>query len=369
MRVMHVIAPGPYGGAESVVRALAASRRSLGETVVATLVPSGSGMFEKELEAAGVPVETITAPPRRYLLQARLLADRIRARGVVLVHTHIYHADFVGYHAARRAGRPVVATYHGHTGGDWRNRLYEWGDRQLLRRFDAVICVSGRNRDRLLQAGCRPERLHVVPNGLAPAEWFSRAEARARLALPQEGLAIGWVGRLSREKGPDLLLEALERVARPDVHTVFIGDGPERHALERGLADGRVRGHVHFAGAVPDAGRLLAAFDLLAISSRTEGLPMVLLEAAGAGTPIVAFAVGGIPEYLDEICAWLVPPGDTGAFARSLEAALARPEERQARALAAKAVVGSRLSAAAWVDGIEQVYVRVTAGRDGASRP
>lgn len=364
MRVMHVIDPAPYGGAEAVVSALSTARRP--ETVVAALVDRDDHAFVTELTQAGVVVDVIVTRHRQYLKQVRLVADGIRRRGVDCVHTHVYHADAVGYLAARRTGRPVVTTYHGSTGGGLRNRWYEWGDRWLLRRFDAVVCVSEAIRRRLLAAGASADRLHVVPNGMLPVQRLARSAARARLGIPADAPVIGWIGRMSAEKGPDLFVAAMEQITHPRTLAVMIGDGPERRLLQDRVSTARLGDRVRFAGSHPGAARLLPAFDVLAISSRTEGLPMVLLEAIDAGIPVVAFPVGGLSEYLNDTTAWLAPPGDARALAGSLDSALGRPAEREVRVRAAQAMAARQLSLEGWVAAVERVYraalARHTAG-------
>jgi glycosyltransferase involved in cell wall biosynthesis len=368
--VIHVIAPGPFGGAESVVAALASGRSSTGApTSVAALVTDAYHPFVRNLVRAGVPVAIITAPERQYMRQARLLSDYIRLVGADIVHTHIYHADFVGYVAAKRAGCRAVATFHGHVGGAWPNWLYEWSDRQLLSHFDSVVCVSHRNRRRLLWAGCRSRRLHVVPNGMVTEAPLPRDVARTELGLAPDGPVIGWVGRVASEKGPDLMLNAMERLARRDATLVLVGDGPDREQLERRVSRHGMSSRVVFAGSRANAARLFSAFDLLAISSRTEGLPMVMLEAAAQVLPVVAFAVGGIPEVLDTTTAWLARPNDTAALAAHIGSALDNPGERRARAGRARARCEKRLNNHRWMQEIERVYARVIARRGVSSRP
>jgi glycosyltransferase involved in cell wall biosynthesis len=257
----------------------------------------------------------------------------------------------------------VVATLHGYAGGDARNRFYEWLDGKLLARFDAVLCVSEAQRERMRRSGCAAERLALVPNGHAPGPLLPRAEARARLGLPAAGAAIGWIGRLSVEKGADLFLEALARLAPGAGLGIVIGDGAERAGLEaRARALGLGEDRLRFAGFRGDAPSLLAAFDAVVISSRTEGLPVVLLEAASAGTPLAAFAVGGIPDVLGAASGWLAPTGDVEALARALGDLLGNPGEAQARAREAQRILASRFGAERWLEQVDAVHARALAG-------
>jgi glycosyltransferase involved in cell wall biosynthesis len=235
--------------------------------------------------------------------------------------------------------------------------VYQWLDRQLLARCDAVICVSAEARTWLTRAGVPNARLRLVQNGHRPSTLIARAEARGRLGVSADSFTAGWVGRLSHEKGADLLVEAVTGHVRAPMHVVLIGDGPERPHLEHALRD-RPPGPatIRFAGAVANAATLFAAFDALVISSRTEGLPMVLLEAMSAGVPVVAYAVGGIPEVVSPDSAWLVPPGDTRALATALHEVAAHPAEARRRAAVAQQIFRDRFNETRWVADVEAVY-------------
>src|SRR5262249_403741 len=150
--------------------------------------------------------------------------------------------------------------------------------------------------------GISRDRLSCVPNAFSPRTGpIDRSVARRELSLDQGDLVAGWIGRLSAEKGPDILVDALADDACPRrLIVAVIGEGPERLHLEQRAAQLNVADRLRFCGALPDAARLFPAFDLVTISSRTEGTPMVLLEAMASSTPVVATRVGGIPDVVDE---------------------------------------------------------------------
>jgi glycosyltransferase involved in cell wall biosynthesis len=364
LRVLHVLAPAPAGGAETVVRSLVAGQAARGPYVgiAALLQTPGESPFVRQAREQGLSVTEIRCGRRRYHDEAAVVAELIRSLRIDLVHSHVVHANFVALRATRSAGVPVVATAHGFTGGDWKNRLYDWLDPVLLRRFDGVIAVSRPLRDLLLGRGCRPERLYLLPNAFRPGPLLPRTEARRLLGLPEDIPAIGWVGRLTPEKGPDLLLDALAAGPGLDAATVFIGEGPMRAGLEAGVASRRIDPkRVHFAGRREGAGSLLRAFDAVVLSSRTEGTPMALLEAMAAGVPVVAFAVGGIPQVLDSRSGWLVPSLDPLALAGAIRQVLAAPPEAAARARAAQEILSERFSPEQWLDDVEAIYRRALA--------
>jgi glycosyltransferase involved in cell wall biosynthesis len=305
---------------------------------VAAVLDRGVGdtPFLAGLRDRGVPVTPIALPPRAYGAERRRLRDLFREIAPDLVHTHGYRSDIQAGAVARALGVPTITTVHGFTGGGWKNRLYEQLQIRSLGKFDAVIAVSIPLAERLVRTGVPGNRIHVVPNAAPPpTQPLTRGAARLRLGIPPEVFMAGWVGRLSKEKGPDLFLEALART-EPKVHGIILGTGPAYGALRnleqrRGLA-----GRVWWAGMVPDAASLFPAFDCFVLSSRTEGTPIVLFEAMAAGVPIVASAVGGVPDVVSACEAVLTAPGNAAALSVAMAGIAADPAGARTRATAAR---------------------------------
>jgi len=328
--------------------------------------------FLVPLRQAGVVTHPFAPGSRGYGRERRAVARLCRALRPAVVHSHGYRPDVLDAGVARRAGVPTVTTVHGFTGGDWKNRVYEWLQTRAFRRFDAVVAVSRPLQLRLVQSGVPLERVHVVPNAWsrgAPA--LERADARRALGLPLDAFVVGWVGRLSPEKGPDVLLEALALVSDLPVCASFIGEGPARRQLEaharRSHPDGESR--VHWHGAVRDAGRLFTAFDLFVLSSRTEGSPIVLFEAMAAGVPVIATTVGGVPDTVSPEEAVLVPPEHGPALAAAIRAAYRTPEVARARAARARERLHREFAPQPWAERYERIYRHVTTGAERALVP
>jgi glycosyltransferase involved in cell wall biosynthesis len=274
------------------------------------------------------------------------------------VHTHGYRPDIVASGAARARRIPTVTTVHGFTGGDFKNRLYERLQLRSFRRFDAVVAVSLPLAQRLSEQGVRRERLHLLPNAYAATEPpCTRAAARARLGVASDGVRIGWVGRLSPEKGADVLVDAVAHLRHSTrVPVSVVGDGADGAALRARAAERGVGEQITWHSTVPNAGRLLPAFDVLVLSSRTEGTPMVVLEAMAAGVPIVATRVGGIPDILSPREALLVQSEDPTALARAIDAVLAEPSSAMTRARAARCRLDTDFALAPWLTRYEAIY-------------
>jgi glycosyltransferase involved in cell wall biosynthesis len=365
MVILHVVAPGDFGGLERVVQVLARGLHGLGHdvhvTVVATEPGADHGPFLAPLSEAGVHTHLLVAPGRAYLWERAAIARVCRQVRPHVVHTHGYRPDVLDAGVARRLRIPVVTTVHGFTGGGWRNRLYEWLQCRAFRRFDAVVAVSRPLVERLQRAGVPASRIHEVPNAwceITPP--LDRVAARRALGIPRDGFAVGWVGRLSYEKGPDVLLEALHHVRDLPLGVSVVGNGVEQVTLQARASDLGLDGRIRWHGAVPDAGRLLAAFDVLLLSSRTEGTPMVLFEAMAAGVPIVATCVGGVPGVVSPGEAALVPAGNPGALATEIRAVYQNPTVAQQRARAARARLERDFSVRPWLERYEAIYQRAS---------
>jgi glycosyltransferase involved in cell wall biosynthesis len=362
MQVVHILAPGPVGGLERVVTTLAAAQRAAGSDVrVIAVLDEGVGEPASllALQNSGVPVEPIALPGRAYRLERRRLGEVLRRVSGTLVHTHGYRADIQGGAVARRLGLPTVTTVHGFTGGGPKNRLYEWLQRRAFRRFDAVVAVSKPLGEALVSAGVPSGRVHVIPNAAPPAgAALNRVEARRELGLPSDGFVIGWVGRLSLEKGPDVLVEALALLPG-DVTAVMIGDGRAGPALRRLAAERRVGKRIRWCGLVSNAGRLFRAFDCFVLSSRTEGTPIVLFEAMATDVPIVATAVGGVPDVVSERDAVLVRPEDPQALAEAVSNVRNDPAAARARVAGAHQRLVDERGVEPWVVRYEAVYRRL----------
>ncbi len=363
--VLHVIAPPSYGGAGRVVsaltRGLVARNRSVHVLTILDLGESDHPLV-CELLTAGVPTTSLELAPRAYGTERAHLRRLVREVGARIVHTHGTRVDVVDGPSARRLGLGTVSTLHGFTGGGPKNRFYEWLQVRSVRLFDAVVAVSRPMADRLRAAGVPAERLWTVPNAWFPAgEPLERSAARAELGVPQEGFRIGWVGRLTREKGADVLMAALPLMAELPVAVSVIGDGNQQAPLEAATRERGLGSRVTWHGSVTDAARYMRAFDAFVLSSRTEGTPIALFEAIAADVPIVATAVGGVPDVVTVREALLVPPEDPAALAAAVRELHRDAVSGRERARAAAARVAERYGLDAWLDAYERIYLAAAA--------
>jgi glycosyltransferase involved in cell wall biosynthesis len=243
-------------------------------------------------------------------------------------------------------------------------------ERALARRTDALVAVSDRVRDDLvaLRVG-RPEQWRVIPivyelAGFATAT-LPRPEARRLLRIPPEGQVVGIVGRLVRVKDHDTLFAAARAIlkTRSDVRFVVAGDGPLRVSLE-GSAKRALGNRVQFLGWVQNLVALYRALDVIALTSRNEGTPAALIEAAACSVPAVATDVGGVSEVvLDGRTGFLVPPGESDMVAQRLLMLLSNSELRQEFGSAARDHVLERFDAGRAADAHDALYRELLSNR------
>jgi glycosyltransferase involved in cell wall biosynthesis len=225
-----------------------------------------------------------------------------------------------------------------------------------------VIAVSRPVARELARRGVPGDRIHVIPNAYGTdGARLEPAAARERLGVPPGGVHVGWVGRVTPEKGLDVMLDALSHLDDLPITLSVIGDGRARPGLESRAATAGTGARIRWHGRVPDAGPLFPAFDLFVLSSRTEGTPMVLFEAMAAGVPIVATAVGGVPDVVSDEEAILVPAEDPRSLAEAIREAVLHPEAAAARARAARTRLEERFGLGAWVGRYRDVYDSVRA--------
>jgi poly-gamma-glutamate synthesis protein (capsule biosynthesis protein) len=366
LSILHIVAPARFGGLESVLLTLVTGLVRRHHTVRVALVLSPGDAdhpLAAALEAEGASVVPIFVSDRDYLGERRAISALCKEHRPDIVHTHGYRPDVVDAMIARGQGSAVVSTCHGFIESSVRARLTQWIQRRALRRFDAVVAVSTPIERQLRRAGVPASKVHVVPNAFAPrTDLVGREMARKTLDLPDAPL-IGWVGRLTSEKGPDVALEAFARLGSGEARLVMLGHGREAdrlrsHAMSIGVSD-----RVIWRGAVPDAARFFRAFDVFLLSSRTEGTPIALFEAMAANVPIVATRVGGVPDVLDSSSALLVQSDDPEAIARALADVLSDKTGALHRAQLARKRLDERFAIDPWLIRHESIYTSIYRSR------
>jgi glycosyltransferase involved in cell wall biosynthesis len=254
------------------------------------------------------------------------LLDVCRRERVALWHGHDYKSNLLGLLLRPLWPMRLVTTAHGWVQHTRRTPLYYAIDRLCLPRYERVICVSTDLHAECLRRGVRPERCLLIENGVDTATFSRRgdpSEAKRALGVPAERLLIGAIGRLSAEKGFDVLLRAVTGLLREgaDVQLLIAGDGDQKAELQALVGELGCGERVRLLGYCADTRALYEALDIFALSSRREGLPNVVLEAMAMEVPVVATRIAGVPRLIrDEVNGLLVEP----EACEGLQQALAR---------------------------------------------
>jgi glycosyltransferase involved in cell wall biosynthesis len=370
VRILHVLAPAPFGGLERVVQSLSGAQAGVGHELLVVAVGARDQEvrpFLRTLEGSGAEGRALLVPHRHYRSERRAFGEILASFRPDILQTHGYRTDVVEGPVGRKLGIRTVGTAHGFTGGGIKNSTYEWIQCWAYRGFDAAVAVAKNVAERIRRRGVPRRLIRVIPNSVAVPELVPRTEARAFFGVSDQEFHIGWIGRISPEKGPDVMVEALARLGERDgLRVSFLGAGPLEEPLRRRIAVAGLEGTVRFSGVVANASRLFRGLDLVVLSSRTEGTPMVLLEAMAAGIPVLATAVGGVPDVVTDREALLVPGEDPGALAVALRFARGEPEAGRTRAAAALQRFRAEFSLGAWVARYDQLYRDLMEGRSAS---
>lgn len=358
--IVHVLSSYGVGGQERVALDLAIGQKARGHDVsVISLAPAPDGAMASEFTEAGIPAGRVA---KRGGLDPTLvprLARELRRRGADVVHTHNPLPLIYGAPAARLAGAAAIHTKHGINPGGRGQRLLRRAAAQLT---DAFVAVSDTTEAQAREQHDAPARkIQTIPNGIRLDRYAPDAEARAA-ARVELGLGDAWVigtvGRLDQFKNQAMLVRAAAPLLSSSTRLVIIGDGDARPEVEAAVAALPDPRWVVMTGRRMDVPKLVHAFDVFALSSKSEGLPLVVPEAMSAGLPIVATAVGGLPSVVDHGVTGLLVPVDEVAFGAAL-AALAS-DHAKAREMGKKAreVALARYSHDRMVDAYLALYAR-----------
>ncbi len=336
-------------GAESVILDLSRALRRMGHEseigVFANSAQPNSELRDRAMSEA-IPVHTIPCTGQLDLRVPERVKALVKARGFDVVHSHGYKGDVYAYLALRRSQVSLVATCHNWIDGDLALRFYGRLDRYVLKRFAGVAAVSAGVRKRLIAAGVRPDAVRSIRNGV-DIHLLSAID-RSQATAARSRLRIGIVARLSPEKGVDsfLRMAALLVDHLPTAQFLVAGEGPERVMLERMIGELSLEGRAVLLGRQEDMPAFYRQLDLLVLSSRTEGLPMAVLEGMASGLPVVATRVGEVPEVVQEDrTGYVVAVEDAEALASAVRRIFADPVGLRSMGEAAREAVKAQFSA------------------------
>jgi glycosyltransferase involved in cell wall biosynthesis len=334
-QVLHTL---DVGGAEilaaRLARQLAANYRFL------FFCLDGLGSLGEELRDEGFTVRVLNRRPGLDWICSCRLAALVRRHSVDVLHAHQYTPFFYGAFSGVFGRRPpIVFTEHGRHQPDYPRRKRMLANRFLLRKRDRVIAVGAAVRHALIaNEGIAPQRVGIIYNGV-PLDCFqvsltekARAAVRSDIGVSPDDLVVVQVARLDYLKDHGTAIRAIERVGRtcPRARLVLVGDGPERGRVEDLVRSRELGGQVRFLGQRSDVPRLLAASDIVLLTSISEGIPLTLIEAMAASRPVVSTRVGGVREVVaDGETGLLAPAGDDAALAEQILRLANDPDRRE----------------------------------------
>jgi glycosyltransferase involved in cell wall biosynthesis len=326
--VLHLISSADFLGAERVVCELALGADKNRYQVLVGILGSPDSVvnsFKTALDGSNIELIYFPCPGKfstscLHRIQKKLVNSEIK-----IVHSHGYKSDLYGYIASRfvRSRIHLIATNH-----TWKLRtsmesIYKFIDKTLLKSFEAIIAVSDEVRGEMVRLGIDTDRLSIINNGVSTDGYdpLHRGAVRQGFNVEDDELIIGCVASLTIEKAHAELIHAFSILKSkvPRAKLILVGDGPEYLNLSALAESLGIKDEIIFTGQRQDVKNLYTAFDVFALVSHFEGLPMAMLEAMAASLPVVVSAVGAIPHVIQPMVnGILIPPGDINSISDSL---------------------------------------------------
>ena len=325
LRVLEVIGNAIVGGMETFVERLCEQLQQRHRFEVTCLCPYESRATDA-LRRLGCAVHVAPLPDEPVWRGIEYAASLVVDEGIDVIHSHLTNAHLLSGIVGRLTGTPVLATVHG--------RDVVAADIAMQRMAGSHLhVVSHATYYQALGAGIRRDDVTCIINGV-DADRFAPGAASGALrracGIPADAPLVGFVGRLSHEKGPELFVRAVALIGgrRPDVHAVMLGDGAMKARVVELAAELGVADRLHLAGERDDIPDCLRELSLLISSSHSEGTPLAIMEAQATGLPVVATHVGGIPEIVTMgETGVLVAPGEAASIASVVAHLLDHPDD------------------------------------------
>jgi glycosyltransferase involved in cell wall biosynthesis len=367
LRVIYLSHAYMVGGAEEMVLNLV--RRLPNRFEPAVVCIHSAGPIGEEIRRTGVPFTVLGLNPGMSRpLDVLKLRDFLLAARPTIVHTFLLTGSLYGRFAAMMAGVPVVIGTEVNI-YEHKRAAHARVERWLMRGTDAVIASAQSVKDFYIkQVAADPAKVEVIYNAV---DWsqlkttMSRDQFRDSAGVPRDVVVAGIIARLTRQKAHRVLFDALaQHPGLQRLHLLVVGDGELRDELRQRVESLGIQQRVHFMGARRDLGNILGSVDLFAMPSLWEGLPLSLVLAMGAGLPVVATRVAGIPEVVqDTVSGFLVSPDNSAELGDALARVAADPALRRSAGEAARAYVRPRFGVDQYVSSITDLYDRLLAAK------
>jgi glycosyltransferase involved in cell wall biosynthesis len=383
VKVAYILTPVDFGGSEKVnITFLRNTNREHFDIHPILLVRpwENDNLFTRMVEEDDYVVSKIPVAIKQrhegidYFRVARciLYLYRIMREGKFhLVHTHGYFADIIAMPICKLLGIPQISTCHGFISNDSSLKLYNLLDKLILRFCEKIIVVSSEIMNDLVRSRINKSQIVVIQNAVQVPYGNKEFEEhrnnkRQQLLIDRDTFVIGYVGRLSEEKGVRYLIEAASLLKRDIVSfkLIILGDGPKRNELESSTKMQEADDYIEFLGFQSDIEKWMPAMDVLVLPSLSEGTPMALLEAMSVGIPIIATAVGGVPGVVsDGVNGFLVEPEDVYGLKEKILTLFENGQLRNKLSAGALKTIEEKFNAYDWCRKIEEQYDLLLQGK------
>ena len=375
VRVLHLTSSlGFYGAEQMIMTLITALDRESFDVSLAALGKKrvSSTAIVSAAKVAGI--DAVALPCRGWLDWNAIqgLKSLVEEENIEILHCHEPKSRLYGAIVSRMASIPMVATHHLWTGQNLRTRLVESIDAAVLHDCDKVIAVSSSVAESMRRVYVSSRQIEVILNGIDLSSFQDELptdELRASLGIPSGLPVIGAVGRLDIQKGHERLIEAARKItdAGQDAFYIIAGEGVERPRLEALVRDLGLSDRVLLPGYQSDIRPYLAMMDVFVLPSRREGTPMALLEAMAMRKPVVATAVGGVPDVLTDGVDGIMLPENGAGLGDALLRLLRDPAFARQMARAGRRRVETEFSSSRMAGRYEDVYRRCLVSRGQAA--
>ena len=328
MKIMHLRSSEFFGGPERAILGQCTNMTDHEFVCVSFIRRGEPNQFLKNAAVAGIEtamIDDYCAGDFRVISRLRKLVKR---HNIDLLITHDYKGNFFGRLALKKTGTAHIAHFRGVTAEDKKVSLYNFIDRQVLKRMSTVLTVSEMSRKFLVGMGIPFEIIRVVPNAIDRSKF---ADSGYKREVPfNRTVRITAAGRLSFEKGYDNLLKAISLIVdkAPSFKVSIYGHGPEEENLKKMAEDLKINDFIEFCGFVDDILPVLKNSDFLVLPSRSEGMPNIILEAWAQKLGVLSASVGGVPEMITPgISGLLSQPENPESLSRQMLFAIDYPDE------------------------------------------
>lgn len=366
--MLHVrVVTGTGGGPDKTILNSPRFLERLGyRSLCAYLHPPCDDGFEALHEKAQLWQAPLLSIPDRGPLDWRVIPQAMticRSKKVAIWHGHDYKSNLLGWLLRRFWKMKLVTTVHGWVKHTNRTPLYYAIDRFCLPRYDSVLAVSEDLYQQSLDCGVLSQKCQLIENAIDTEEFSRRqttAEAKRKLGLSEQRFVLGAVGRLSPEKGFDVLIQSCAKLIAEGVnlHLLIVGEGDHQAELQRqidAIPNGPER--MQLLGYHADTRPVYEAMDVFVLSSLREGLPNVLLEAQSLGVPVIATRIAGVPRLIQhESSGLIIEPGSMDALTQSIRRLVDDNTLRKKLAVQGRAIIEQRYSFARRMQKIVEVY-------------